>query len=157
MSEKNTTPAPEPGTPEWIEQQMLSWTRREAEIHARGITGLKSAIPFLAELGIKMIVMEYNGEGDSGDIESFTITGKATAPTTTDALDKALERFSPESGARERFCTDKLKDYAFEILPGGFEINEGSYGQVIVDCENNKVRLEHSERIMEINYNEREW
>lgn len=137
----------------WVQR----WAQRAAEAQERGINGLKAAIPFLAQLGVTMITLTYNGEGDSGDIDDITISGLENAPKTCEELDEALKKFPPETQAYERFNVEKLKDYTFEILPGGFEINEGSYGQVILDCEKNKVRREHNERVMDINYDEQEW
>jgi hypothetical protein len=153
MSEDNTTPPPSYGTPEWWVQQ----ARKEAETRAHGVDGLKEALPFLARTGITTLTMSYNGEGDSGDIEDIEIQGAETAPKTGEALDEALKMFPEETNAYARFCVEELKDRAFEILPAGFEINEGGYGQIVLDCENNKVRIEHNERIMEIRYDEQEW
>lgn len=155
MTAENNEPAV--GSPEWWVQQRGEWARKEAETRAHGVEGLKEAIPFLARLGITLVVMSYNGEGDSGDIEDIEIQGKATAPKTCEDLDKALETFPEETNAPKRFCIEALKDRAFEILPAGFEINDGSYGQVILDCENNKVRLENNARIVEIHSEEQEW
>lgn len=155
MSEE--TNAPSYGTPEWWAQQRQSWAQREEEARARGVAGLKDAIPFLTRLGVTMITMTYNGEGDSGDIDDFSISGMETAPKTREALDEALKSFPAETHAAERFATEELINRAFEILPAGFEINEGGYGQVIIDCENNKVRVEHNQRIVETDYSEQEW
>lgn len=129
----------------------------ETARHEHGVANLKAAIPFLRQLGVTMVTMDYNGSGDQGDIEDIEISGFENAPKTCEELDKALEGFPAETKAHERFCIEKLKDRAFELLPGGFEINEGSYGQVIIDCEKNKVRLAHNERVMEVNSSEQEW
>lgn len=42
-----------------------------------------------------------------------------------------------------------MEEYVCAILPGGWEINEGSYGQVEIDIATFKSKVVHNERVLE--------
>jgi len=56
-------------------------------------------------------------------------------------------------------CTlvDKVTDCAYDFLPGGWEINEGSFGDLKINTETAKATLEHNHRIQETEYMEEEF
>lgn len=138
---------------EWLKDYFANLANRQA----KGVAGLRDAIPFLARLGITSITMSYEGSGDSGDIEDIFITSKENAPKTCEELDAALKKFPEELNAYKRFCVNELKERVFEILPPGFEINDGSYGEVIINCETGKIHRENNERFTEVRTDEEEW
>ena len=43
-----------------------------------------------------------------------------------------------------------------QFLPGGWEINDGSYGTVQIDVKKKTVSIEHNERYTEVNSSEEE-
>ena len=53
-------------------------------------------------------------------------------------------------------CTllQKVEDCAYAFLPGGYEINEGSFGDLKINTEKARVTLEHNQRIEETEYSE---
>jgi hypothetical protein len=80
--------------------------------------------------GVCHIHAEYNGSGDSGQfqsIEGLDVRGCAVAVTD------------------EQF--DTLDYHIGELLPDGWEINEGSYGVVEIDVETLRARVNHMNRV----------
>ena len=91
---------------------------------------------------IKKIVIEYSGYGDSGD-EIYAYVDN-----------DAKYRWGGFPGNDEGDCPELKKtlgdksenmvfDALFQLLPGGWEINEGSQGHLIWDIANNKVEVNH--------------
>lgn len=93
----------------------------------------------LYTLGVSSVEAEYSGEGDSGDVNYV-------------AYKKINDKIKvPEDTA------SKLKDLIWALLPGGFENNDGGYGEVIIDTVNKKVRVEHHQRYVETTDSEEEF
>ncbi len=113
------------------------------------------------------VTVSYNGSGDSGDIES--VTGK-------DADGKEIlfggpqcipseESFSTFNGKewvrekREKLITlgealEELAWHALEARHPGWEINEGSYGDLEIDVKERKLTLMHHTIIHDEEYEE---
>ena len=45
---------------------------------------------------------------------------------------------------------DEFLDAMFELLPGGWEINDGSYGEITVEISNGEITVQHNERITDV-------
>ena len=93
---------------------------------------------------VKRIVIEYTGYGDSGD-EIFAYA---------DLKNKYEYEGYPGSFCDDENCPDLKKylgdefenmafDALFQLVPGGWEINEGSQGHLIWDIVSNKVEVNH--------------
>ena len=93
---------------------------------------------------VKRIVIEYTGYGDSGD-EMFAYA---------DLKNKYEYEGYPGSFCDDENCPDLKKylgadfenmafDALFQLVPGGWEINEGSQGHLIWDIVSNKVEVNH--------------
>ncbi len=82
---------------------------------------------------IATVVVEYDGSGDSGEVTSV-----AAYNTKEEEVDLG------------RALTDLVSDFVYEYLPGGWEINEGSFGTCTIDVPNKKAHFEHSQRIESI-------
>jgi len=83
----------------------------------------------LKNMGIDTLVVEYDGEGDSGSIQKITIY--------------------PEMVLDEE-TRDAIEEYVYSKLPDGWEINEGSFGEVIFNITTMTVMLEYNERNLQI-------
>ena len=57
---------------------------------------------------------------------------------------------------RDVECTieSKIEECAYDFLPGGFEINEGSFGDLIINTKKPKATLKHNTRIESTEYSE---
>jgi hypothetical protein len=81
----------------------------------------------LARLGVRRVVARFDGYGDSGQLGEFAVEPGAAE------LDAALE--------------EELADFLLEQLPGGWEINEGSFGEFAVDVGSGRVAADASWRV----------
>jgi len=105
----------------------------------------------LAAANITQVLVEFDGAGDSGQIESVTaFRGEAQIafPSTTIALQQASWgstelRFTEEklSQAIETLCYDYLQE-----TQGGWENNDGAYGEFRLDVAARTVELEFNGR-----------
>lgn len=122
----------------WYEKYMKQ--RENAENNAAD--SLRELATRLKPFGVKTLTANYNGYGDSGDFESIDVTPEnLNLPDILGAINTT---------------EDSLKDLLWPLLPGGWEINEGSYGEIVLDIDTGKIRRTHNERIQEINTTEDE-
>ena len=86
----------------------------------------------LRALGVTLLEVQYEGYGDSGNVEDVT-------PTPTEIkLDTDLNRR----------VEDFAWDFAYALNPG-FENNEGGYGSLEWNLETDKITISHSNRYVE--------
>jgi hypothetical protein len=83
----------------------------------------------LTQLGVTAITAHFDGFGDSGQIDQMTV--------------------EPDSVTLDPGLSDALDDFLVEQLPGGWEINEGSFGDFQVDVANGQVTAEAFSRVAE--------
>jgi hypothetical protein len=77
----------------------------------------------LRSLGVSRVEMDYNGGGDEGAIESFS--------------------FFPEGVVVPDEFQELLDSWVCSVLPGGWEINEGSQGNILINVAESTARIEH--------------
>jgi hypothetical protein len=46
---------------------------------------------------------------------------------------------------------DEVEQAMMDLLPGGWEINDGSYGEITADVATGQITVEHNERYTEVN------
>lgn len=106
--------------------QKLESQRRAAEQRAETRAALLSE---LRALGVTSIEVQYEGYGDSGNVEDVVVTPDAI--TLTEELRRRVEDFG--------------WDFAYALSPG-FENNEGGYGELTWVLEVDKIDVSHSNR-----------
>lgn len=133
----------------------------------QSIQTIKNFCKFAASYNVKEILGSYDGSSDSG---SMTIEVKSLA--VIPQLDVPGNQFRSESGSPQytyrelhRFFEDivnqpdtlinnktlsDFEDAMYELLPGGWEINDGSYGEITVDVGTGDIEVQHNERIVDI-------
>jgi hypothetical protein len=74
----------------------------------------------LTRLGVTAVTANFDGYGDSGQIEALAA--------------------EPPGVILDRQLSDELEDYLFGLLPGGWENNEGGYGDFAVDVAGGRVQ-----------------
>ncbi len=109
----------------------------------------------LNEAGITAVTVEFDGEGDSGQIESVTAcAGEATVtlPTTPVTLhysswqNEALTTAeTPLLEAIETLCYGYLEQYQ-----GGWENNDGAFGTFTFDVARRTIQLEFNGRFTDV-------
>lgn len=122
-------------------------------------------------LGIAKIEVNFDGCGDSGQIEDMTVFNEAG-----DEIEITLESIGvgkvefvrgyqydrngkeiPIKDVREANFADLLEEICYNLLAqrhGGWEINEGSFGTFTFDFTNQKINLTFNERVTEVNTTE---
>ncbi|MFM7289996.1 MAG: DUF6878 family protein [Planctomycetia bacterium] len=133
-------PAPDPSIQELLDQFAESDRDRLARAKAR----LKNEIiPKLKKWGVAKVEAEYSGYGDSGCINHIAYLDQHGQPLNMDMVRSASD---PE-----------IENVLYEFLPDGFEINEGSQGDVTIDVQAGTVKLEHEEHYPETESSTDEW
>ncbi len=123
---------------------------------------LKEILPKLKGK-VDRIEMPFDGESDSGCIDSVTfIKGSQNVQLDDDLtfLKFKMKRNQGWSGKvidLEESLEECLTEVGYSVLPGGWEINEGSFGTIIISVETGKVKLEFNQRLESSEYSENEW
>ena len=116
--------------------QMLESQRHAAEQRVQTRAALLSE---LRALGVTSIEVQYEGYGDSGNVEDVVVTPDTI--NLTEELRRRVEDFG--------------WDFAYALSPG-FENNEGGYGELTWALEADKIDVSHSNRHIETNTTEHE-
>lgn len=151
MSDEKPENKPEIGTDAWWQQ--VQEQRRQASLSAAQC--LKDACPTLAGSGITSVVWRYDGYGDSGEITGAEIKGNDKAPQNLEAL-KTLCKLSDQDG-QHALNYDNLENAVWQLLPAGFENNEGGFGEVALDVVNGGVQVRHNYRVEATEYEEKNY
>jgi len=83
---------------------------------------------------VAAVEIEYDGEGDSGDITDIVFRD----------ANGDLSKYEPP-----QFLKDTLMDSCYVFLPAGFEIDWGGFGVLNIDTRKNQIEITHSARCME--------
>lgn len=118
----------------------------------------------LRDAGVAKAVVPFDGSGDSGQTEGVSLYGKAGKHLKAKKWDELLGR-SIQGTERERWdyndgeaksarrcdtLEEAIDDLCYDILGsehGGWEINEGSFGEFVFDIEKDEIALTFNERI----------
>lgn len=124
------------------------------------IETIKNFCRSLEEYNISEVVATYDGSGDSGDMDiSFKhnvhvlpIGNSAATTHSTWLPENEVERMlTPVGGGticKKTF--DEFINALWGILPGGWEIDDGAYGEINVNVSEKTVFVTHSERYTEV-------
>jgi hypothetical protein len=109
----------------------------------------------LSAAGITSVTVQFDGEGDSGQIESvIACQGEAQAPIPEQILSlqsaswdgkEVVSQEMPFHEAIERLCYDYL-----EQERGGWENNDGAYGNFALSVADRTVELEFNGRYSDV-------
>jgi hypothetical protein len=101
-----------------------SWEEREARQRKESEARFHTACEVLQRLDIHIVEVAYDGSGDEGFIQ------------------KVHYQPEPSAGIPEGL-QNQIEDYAYHQLPGGWEINEGSYGTMRINVRTRKAHCDH--------------
>lgn len=148
MSENSDTDVkPIPPLSEWETLSALR-TQLEAELIQTNKATLFSA---LERTGVTRIVVTFDGYGDSGQIENV----EAKAGDDDTAMPNAMIEFAttvwgqPEPERSSVTVTAAVESLAYDVLErthGGWENNDGAYGDIIFDVADYSITLDYNER-----------
>jgi hypothetical protein len=174
-----------PDTPAEIQSLFQAYDDIQAGLPARRAAALAKTKPILFDAlkraGIVRVVVSFDGEGDSGQIESVTAyrdddTGIDLPDETITCAFADMEAiYVPcdvnPSGQKFAGCRIEDKEKTAKIAEiiddifwdfigaqhGGWENNDGGFGECHFLAEDGIIRLEMNERYTETNYSEHEW
>ena len=118
----------------------------------------------LARIGVARVAVTFDGCGDSGQIESveaFTAGNAAVALAGGDRI--PIRRALWDGSAaetQELTIAGAIEALAYDLLEethGGWEDNDGAYGEFGFDVAARTITLEYNERVMETEYHEHEF
>lgn len=122
---------------------------------ARNRDHLQAAKPVLiaalTSIGVTHVEVEYDGEGDSGQINS--IFGVNDRGETVDL--RKPHPVSIEQGDRQHHydsLEEFIEDFAWDLLGqyhDGFENNDGGFGRVTIEVADARITLDHNDRVVE--------
>ncbi len=99
------------------------WQQEQARLFQAVKNAATETAKVLKARGINEIEFDYDGSGDEGFMQDCRCYG----------IGKVSKK--------ER---QRLEDLVFKILPGGWELNEGSYGTIFFDLKAGEVWLEQN-------------
>ncbi len=128
----------------------IDWAAREAaEVKDRNerVQAAKTAlIVALKSIGAATVTVEYNGEGDSGQVNATTAR---TAENVVVPLDMPFPVDNPN---KSETLETALDEFVWDILylhHAGFENNDGGYGELVIDVAAGTVDLNHYDRFID--------
>jgi hypothetical protein len=108
---------------DWFEK----YRRREEENRRKAEALVRYALPVLRLLGVEHVEVQYDGAGDSGTVKDPTF-----APPPLAGVPEGLGALVIEA--------------VEGLLPGGWEINAGSFGSFHIDVPAGTHHLDHNFR-----------
>jgi len=108
----------------------------------------------LSAAGITTVTVTFDGYGDSGQIES--IEARSAADETLELPSAPMDVVRPISSRGERetitvSVPEAIETFVYDLLEtahGGWEDNEGSYGDFIFDVTHGRIALSFNERFV---------
>jgi hypothetical protein len=120
----------------YLERLMAQYRQQELARLDTAKARLKTEIiPRLKRWGVSKVKAEYSGYGDSGAINHIAYLDAHDQPVNMDTVRAASD---PD-----------IENVLYEFLPAGFEINDGSQGDVTIDVAAGTVTIEHGENYTE--------
>jgi hypothetical protein len=120
----------------------LSWEEKAQAEEQQRKTLLKTALAHFPQ--IHHIDIDFDGYGDSGQIDNVTYL-------TTD--NQVVEAPDDDMAEKFRELDSLVNDYAYDLLPDGFEINEGSFGTIHLQTDLTGT-IDYNERYEASHYSE---
>ena len=145
------------------------WAQIESQHQARAAlahdvlaTNKANLFDALQAAGTTRVEVRFDGSGDSGQIEEIIArTGEVPVdmPDGTVAISVPL---GDGSGLKHLTLTiaDAIERLAYDFLEethGGWEINEGAFGDFTFDVEGRTIQLDYNERIETSEYSGHTW
>jgi hypothetical protein len=151
MTDENPAPVPAFDAESWLAKE-----RAHAEL-AQSIRPTNKAVLFdaLAGAGIAVVVVTFDGYGDSGQIENIEVQGESTELPTVEIEFASVAWGDLEVRHHRLSVREALEALAYALLEQthcGWENNEGAYGEFTFDIADRTVTLDYNERIESSEY-----
>ena len=151
--QNETTPDPNTVLQAWYQAEQ-EHTRRANEMLPANKAVLFDA---LAAAGITSVHVDFDGYGDSGQIEDITVKA---GDEPAELPDERIEIFDPIWGSTEiekqtMTIREAIEALAYAFLRqthAGWENNDGAYGDFTFNVAERTITLDYNERYTETNY-----
>ena len=155
MSDNNPTPSPTFDANDFLEKDR-AFTALSDSIRPANKTTLFDA---LAAAGITSVLVHFDGSGDSGQIEGIDATaGEQPAEIPNGNIEIAQIRWGDANIERTTLSVrDAIENLAYDFLEqtyGGWENNEGAYGEFTFDVAQRTITLDYNERVETSEYSQ---
>lgn len=143
----DTTPPATPPLSEW-ETLAVARAKIEAELFTLNKAELLNA---LALAGVTHVVVTFDGYGDSGQIEDVQVMAGDDDMVMPSAIVEISEAVwgEPEPKRSTVNLATAVESLAYDVLErthGGWENNDGAYGEITFDVAGNAITLDYNER-----------
>jgi hypothetical protein len=109
----------------------------------------------LAEIGIHRVTIDYDGSGDSGQIEGIEAWDAANEKIPLPSSRKVqLASENPDQPVGNLGLEAAVEELAWDYLydnHSGWENNDGAFGTFVFNVPGRTITLEHNERYTELN------
>ena len=155
MSDNNLTPSPTFDASDFLEKDH-AFTALSDSIRPANKTALFDA---LVAAGITSVLVHFDGSGDSGQIEGIDATaGEQPAEIPNGNIEIAQVRWGDANVERTTLSVrDAIESLAYDFLEqthGGWEDNEGAYGEFTFDVAQRTITLDYNERVETSEYSQ---
>jgi len=152
------TATAKPTTPDFDIEASLSRFLTEQAEHNRRADDLRPAnkaalFGALTKVGITFVTVTFDGYGDSGQVEDITAQrGDDMVPLPSDKVTICIcapAWGDPGFAARTMTVEQAIEQLAYDFLSeshGGWENNDGAYGEFIFDVAKQTITLDYTER-----------
>ena len=127
------------------------------------LVGLKANLfDLLEEHGIVLVTVDFDGSGDSGQIENIIACDKHGVVDLPDAgpPNPASDPEPQIGGDKTEPIADVIETLAYDLLEsaqGGWEINDGAFGEFRFDVADRTITLGCNTRMSSSDYSETSW
>lgn len=136
-------------------QDFMTQYEHHAKTLAQANQGNKAVVfDALAAAGVTSVTVEFDGEGDGGQIGDATARAGETQvdlPTTSVAIRRAW--WGNEALAAEKPLADAIEALCYDYLEqehGGWENNDGAFGVFEFDVAGRAIQLEFNGRFSDV-------
>ena len=137
-------PKPAASLDDELHEILFGYVRDAETSLAKARTRLRDEIlPALKKHRVATIEAAYSGYGDSGAIEGVQFR---------DSRGRRVERSDIPGSLKEQ-----LAEALYELLPEGFELNEGSQGTLTIDLHGSRISVQHQENYTATSESSREF
>lgn len=157
----NDAPSPAAMSPD-----VAAWLSKEREhdrLAAQVVPGNKTALfDALAAAGIAVVVVVFDGYGDSGQIEDIKASnGDLDIALPPDMVEIAVADWGADEPRRiAASVRDAIERLAYAFLGethAGWENNDGAYGEFIFSVADRTISLDYNERVMTSENHGHQW
>jgi hypothetical protein len=137
---------------------MARFAAEQAELAALLPKNKQSLFTALRSAGVTQVTVDFDGCGDSGQIEGLAfLSGDTTFPEPRGEVVLETASHGGETAARAFELPSAIEHLVYELLEdghGGWELNEGSYGTFTFDVADETITLDYNERVEVTNYSQ---